>query len=76
MKRSPSLRLFQLAVVPFDTLAQREVSSVPSSLHDQFVARSGTIDCRLVCAGRYSALCLDGLRIERHACSNKLIASR
>src|ERR1700674_5223439 len=26
------------------------VSSVPSSFHDQLVARSGTIDCRLVCA--------------------------
>src|SRR2546421_8464621 len=26
-----------------------KVSSVPSSLHDQLVARSGTIDCRLFC---------------------------
>jgi hypothetical protein len=25
------------------------VSSVPTSLHDQPVARSGTIDCRLFC---------------------------
>src|ERR1700732_2657654 len=26
-----------------------KVNSVPSSLHDQLVARSGTIDCRLFC---------------------------
>src|SRR6266851_6113687 len=26
-----------------------KVSSVPSSFHDQLVARSGTIDCRLFC---------------------------
>src|SRR5712691_6007619 len=27
-----------------------KVSSVPSSLHDQLTAKSGTIDCRLFCA--------------------------
>ena len=30
------------------------VSSVPSSFHDQLVARSGTIDCRLFCATCWS----------------------
>jgi hypothetical protein len=36
-----------MAVVPFDALRSWNVSSVPSSFHDQSVARSGTIDCRL-----------------------------
>src|SRR5437868_5641090 len=31
-----------------------KVSSVPSSLHDQSVARSGTIDCRLTCGTCWS----------------------
>jgi len=29
-------------------------SSVPSSFHDQLVARSGTIDCRLFCGTCWS----------------------
>ena len=38
------LRRERLAVMPFDALAQRKVSRVPSSFQDQSVARSGTID--------------------------------
>src|SRR5260370_35400970 len=36
-----------------------KVSSLPSSLHDQLAARSGTTDCRLVCAT--SCLYMTGL---------------
>src|SRR5215469_3050818 len=39
----------RLAVMPLTPWRNEKVSSAPSSFHDQLVARSGTIDCRLAC---------------------------
>src|ERR1700752_4634992 len=53
-----------------------KVSSVPSSFHDQLVARSGTIDCRLLCATsclyitRLLKTCIIGCKVARVASSS------
>src|SRR6516162_142446 len=50
--RPPHLTSLDVKGLPSCHLMPRrngKVSSVPSSLHDQPVARSGTIDCRLFC---------------------------
>src|SRR6516165_7729256 len=45
----------RLAVVPFDAPPRSwKVRPVPSSSHDQLVARSGTIDCKLFWATCWS----------------------
>src|SRR5215831_13764970 len=59
------------AIMPFDALAEREVSSVPSSFQAQLVARSGTIERRLFCA----ASCLNMTRLLKTGIISRMTAT-